>query len=412
MSGQVNQPKETAMKTQATVSHVGMDCHRTFSRLTARDAENRVVFRRRLEHADRERLRAQLRQLPAGTPVILEGSFGWGWLADELGACRLAPHLANCRKVDQWREARGMAKTNQLDADLLSELWPQRPRWWEVWLAPQAVRDQREWLRYRMGLVQVQTMTKNRVHATLHRHGILNPFSDLFGRQGQAFLQELVQAEERLRPAARQTLAGHLALLAQLRRQIAQASRTFRRQVQASATARLWDSLPGIGQILAYTIDAEVGDVRRFTSSRKLARYSLLAPLADDSGEETGEAPLGRHVGHLGRLTLKWAFIEAAHGAVRKSAHFREVFERCTDGGRHDRNRGYIAVARHLSHVGLACVKKQTPYREERPPRPGQARPAVDEGRRPESGQPDHPRARSHPRRQSDAVVDGAQACL
>lgn len=175
-----------------SISHAGMDCHRTFSRLTVRDRDNRVLFRQRLEHGDRDKLRARFQRLPAGTPVILEGSFGWGWMADELGACHLQPHLANCRKVDKWREARGMAKTNQLDADLLSELWPQGEPWWEVWLAPQEVRDQREWLRYRMGLVQIQTMTKNRIHATLHRHGILPPYSDLFGVGGRVFLKQLI----------------------------------------------------------------------------------------------------------------------------------------------------------------------------------------------------------------------------
>lgn len=172
----------------AKVSHVGMDCHRRFSRLTVRDASNRIVFRQRLEHGDRMKLRSQLRRLPAGTPVVMESSFGWGWMSDEVAGCGLDPHLANCRKVDGWREVRGMAKTNKLDADLLSELWPERSRWWEVWLAPQSVRDQREWLRYRMGLVQMQTMTKNRIHATLHRHGVLHEFSDLFGSRGRQFL--------------------------------------------------------------------------------------------------------------------------------------------------------------------------------------------------------------------------------
>lgn len=118
----------------SSVSHAGMDCHRTFSRLTSRDAQNRVLFRQRLEHEDRDKLRQRLGRLPEGTPVIIEGTFGWGWMADELKDCRLDPHLANCRKADKWREAKGMVKTNKLDADLLSELWPEKTRWWEVWL--------------------------------------------------------------------------------------------------------------------------------------------------------------------------------------------------------------------------------------------------------------------------------------
>ena len=52
---------------------------------------------------------------------------------------------------------------------------------------------------------------------------------------------------------------------------------------------------------------------------RALASYSLLAPISNDTGEpKSGGSPVGRHLGVRGNRTLKWAFIEAAHGAVRK----------------------------------------------------------------------------------------------
>jgi len=34
-----------------------------------------------LEHADRLKLPEQLGRWPKGTPVILEGTFGWGWFS-------------------------------------------------------------------------------------------------------------------------------------------------------------------------------------------------------------------------------------------------------------------------------------------------------------------------------------------
>lgn len=43
------------------IVQVGLDVHRTFSRLTARDAEGKVAWRGRLEHRDRWKLRADLR---------------------------------------------------------------------------------------------------------------------------------------------------------------------------------------------------------------------------------------------------------------------------------------------------------------------------------------------------------------
>ena len=373
------------MGMQEKVTCVGLDCHKNFSRLTARDASMKVLFRQRVEHVDREALRAQLRGLPAGTPVVLEGTFGWGWMSDDLAACGLEAHLASGRKVAAWREARGIAKNNKLDADLLSELWAQPGRrWWEVWLAPPEVRDQREWLRYRMTLVKMQTGLKNRVHATLHRHGIVHPFADLFGKAGRVFLKGLCAKSQGgtatmvtlPRESARETLGGYLKLLDQVRRQVAAVTRLLRGTVSASEEGERWRSLPGVSWVLAYTILAEVGPSARFASARKLCSYALLAPRADDSGDEDATAvPLGRHVGHAGRRTLKWAFIEAAHAAVRKSPCFKAIFDRRTDGGKRDKNRGYIAVGHELCRIGLSCCRHQRNYSEQRPPRPGTALP-------------------------------------
>lgn len=383
------------MESTKSVSRIGLDCHRTFSVATARDAQCRVVWRQRLQHADRVGLRAKLSKWPAGTPVVLEGTFGWGWMCDELTACRLEPHLANSRKTAAWRETRGMAKTNKIDADLLSELWGEQTRWWEVWLAPPEVRDRREWLRHRMGLVMVQTQVKNRIHATLHRHGIVNDLSDLFGVAGRRMLSQLADEKEDaspLRPAGRQTLKGQLILLAQLRRLIAQATREFRGTLCQCEEGQFLTSLPGVSWVLGYTILAEVGDFGRFKNADHLISYSLLAPQADDSGEDDGRPPVGRRLGQAGRRTLQWAWIEAARGAVRKSARFRDVFNRRTDNGKRDRGRGYITVANHLCRVAYSVCTKRVNYTEVPPARPGSQRQgtrAAGTSSRPGTGQPD-----------------------
>jgi transposase len=311
--------------------------------------------------------------------VVLEGTFGWGWMADELKAAGLAPRLANSRKVAAWRRSRGLAKSNRLDSDLLSELPSQQPPWWEVWLAPPAVREQRECMRYRMALVGMPTALKNRIHAVLHRHGILHEYSDLFGVQGRRFLSLLVTEKEwdrlqRGEPAcalhadrpplpesARATLKGHLQTLDQVRRQIARVTREVRQQVRRSPVARRLQTIPGIGWILAYVILAEIGRIERFQNARHLASYSLpvcvrrtgrLAPVANDSGEENpDEPPQGRHVGFIGRRTLKWAFIEAAQTAIRCPGRLKDIYDRRTNGGKRDRNRGVIAVAHELARM-------------------------------------------------------------
>jgi transposase len=363
------------METNERVACVGLDCHKTFSRVTARDADQRILWRGRWEHRDRPKLRRILRQLPAGTPVVLEGTFGWAWMADEIEAAELRPSLASSRKVAAWRKARGLAKCNRLDADLLSELPGERSRWWAIWLPPPAVRQRREWLRYRMTLVRIQTGLKNRIHALLHQHGIILDVSDLFGAAGRRALQQLLgPGAQRLPSETQLVLRGYLQLLDHVRRQIAAVLRIVRRQVTQSPVAERLRQLPGIAYILAHTIAAEVGDFSRFPTARHLASYSLLAPRANESGDDDESHPLGRHLGHAGRRTLKWAWLEAAHGAVRSGGFWRQFFDAHTDGGTRNRQHGYIRVAHRLCTVAFACQRQQSDYRADPPPRPGTRR--------------------------------------
>ena len=363
------------METETRVTQIGMDIHRKFSKVTARKANGKIAWRQRIEHPNRDKLRKQLAQWPRGTPVVLEGSFGWSWLADELTLAGLEPHLASSRKVAAWRDLHGLAKSDRTDADLLSLLGFEPRRLWEVWLPPPVVRQQREWLRYRMTLVYLQTGLKNRIHAILHRHGLFPDVVKLFGRSGRRWLQQWVTPCVGGLPAsARDSLRGYLQLLDHLRLQIARVTHTFRRQVQADPTARRLCTLPGVKWILGYTLLAEIGRIERFPSAKHLASYSLLAPRAHDSGKDKDDdrSPHGRRVGHQGRRTLKWAYIEAAHGAVSKSPALRHWFERYTRGRRQNCNRGYIGVARRICQSSYVILDKEVDYQETPPPRPGQ----------------------------------------
>jgi transposase len=131
-------------------------------------------------------------------------------------------------------------------------------------------------------------------------------------------------------------------------------------------------TIPGIGVILAYILAAEIGRIERFRNHKSLASYSLLAPRADDTGEaDPSHSPKGRHLGVRGNRTLKWAFIEASHGAVRSGGRWREIFDKVTDGGRKDCGRGYIKVARELVKVVYAVWAKGMDYQETPSARPG-----------------------------------------
>jgi len=360
-------------KIYLNVACAGMDVHYKFSNVTFRDEAGRVVRRERLEHPQRGPLWERLNRWPKGLPMVLEASFGWGWLSDLLSEAGLEPHLSNCYKLEQMRKARGWVKTNKKDADMLSLLPFETTAWWEVWRAPREVRNRREQMRFRGDLVGLQTMVKNRIHAIFHRHGIFHEFSDLFGGQGRKFLAELcLHNPTDLSYQGLLALRGQVKLLDYLRRQLADVERILHKQlVKTPLTMRL-KTIDGIGLILAHVLAAEIGMIERFRNHKALASYSLLAPRSDDTGQDDPRhSPLGRHLGKRGNRTLKWAFIEAAHGAVRSGGKWRAMFDRVTNGGKKDRNRGYIKVARELVKVVYVLWKKDVAYRDVPPQRPG-----------------------------------------
>jgi transposase len=317
---------------------------------------------------------------------VVEASFGWGWLSDEMTAAGLDVQLSNCYKVEKMRQARGGCKTNKKDADLLSLLPRESEPWWRIWLVPPEVRDQREWMRYRADLVGVQTQTKSRICAVFHRHGIFHELSDLFGGKGRAFLAELCGQGQHaggvLPAGALAAFRGQVRLLDQVRTQLAEIAKRLRHELEHDELTRRVAMIPGFGLILSHVLKSEIGQIERFGGNHnRLASYSLLGPRADDTGDQDPtKSPLGRHLGHRGNRTLKWAFIEAAHGAVRHGGRWRAMFDRVTKGGKMDRNRGYIRVARELVAVVTAIWKNGTTYQENPPARPGSgtlARPSV-----------------------------------
>ena len=76
-------------------------------------------------------------------------------------------------------------------------------------------------------------------------------------------------------------------------------------------------TIPGIAWVLGYTIAAEIGDIARFPSPRKLIGYTGLCPRVYQSGEPDRRGPLRKN----GPDYLRWALIEAAHTPPAQPAY-------------------------------------------------------------------------------------------
>ena len=104
------------------------------------------------------------------------------------------------------------------------------------------------------------------------------------------------------------TIEASLRLIDELEREITDCERELRRLGADHRYVPLLLTVPGIGWVLAYPIAAELGDIGRFASPRKLAGYSGLCPRVYQSGERDLRGPLSNQ----GPKYLRWALVEAA----------------------------------------------------------------------------------------------------
>jgi len=377
---------------------LGWDNHRKFSKVSLMEqtpeGEIRVVERARLEHHDQQAMRTWLSHLDPEIPVALEATFGWPWVADLLQELGHPVHLAHPPVVRAL--AKHEAKTDRCDGDRLGK-FQLRGILPESYLAPPEVRQRRERTRYRMALSALRTAVKNRAQAILHRHGILHDFSDLFGKAGRRFLDDLALPE-----GSRQALNGYLRLLDTLTLLIHEVEQWMVENLEADEIVRLLMTIPGIGLILAHVIRAEIGEIERFPTFRHLASYGGLAPMSDDTAGREGP----RHCSSACNHILRWAFIEAVHGVQRtkgpRGFRLRRLCARLCGSGRPKgrKSSAKVAVAHQLSKLVYVVWTKRAPYTDTPPPRPGSR-----QGRRPHkesptakttlrSDQPRHPMVR------------------
>ena len=341
------------------MQYIAFDAHRHYTLALVETPDGRIVDEERIPHA-RGALRRFLGRCEPGSPIALEALGNWYWIVDEIEEAGCVPRLVHSRKAKLML---GMInKTDTLDARGLNRL--QRAGTLPtVWIPPGQLRDWRDLPRSRMVLVRQRTQLKNRIHATLAKYALpVQEVSDLFGRQGRAWLREQLGA---LPPQTAFATAQLLEQVEALDRQV----RLFEHQMGAvfevTPEIALAMTLPGVGFILAVVIVLEVGDVARFASPEKLAAYAGTVPRVQASGGKVRYGRLRPDVNHY----LKWAFVEAANAICRLRRHYPErhvsrLYERVARRKGHQKAIG--AVARHLAEAMYWVLTKREPYHDPR----------------------------------------------
>jgi transposase len=141
--------------------YVGIDLHRRRSVIYAMDGEGEKLFCERIDN-DALRLLEVVSAAGEGAEVVIEATYGWYWAVDLLREAGFSVHLAHPSGND-WGKRR--VKNDERDARDFADLL-RLGRLAEAWIAPPAVREARELVRYRARLVQLRSGLKAQVHAS------------------------------------------------------------------------------------------------------------------------------------------------------------------------------------------------------------------------------------------------------
>jgi transposase len=205
----------------------------------------------------------------------------------------------------------------------------------EAWIAPQATRDLRALLRHRAGLVRLSTSCKNRVHAVLADRGI-GEDRGLWTGPGRAWLAGLD-----LPPIPRAIVEDCCGLLDALAIPIGRPEREIAAQAKPDPRVQALMALPGVGKLTAMTLVAEIGDIGRFPTARKLCAWAGLTPQVRNLRPQGPPRP---H--HQTGLTLGAGILQEAAQTAKRHPMFASAYGQLAD--RRGKNITTVAIARRL----------------------------------------------------------------
>jgi transposase len=315
---------------------MGLDQHR--AQITAEwiDTDTGEIARARISPALRGDVRKFLQRFSGQRlEAALEATTGWRFVAEELRAIGAEVHLAEPAETAARRGNKKRAKTDRADARHLRELL-MIGRLPESWIPPDHLLDLRAKVRLRHTLVDQRGEWQQRIQAVLYHHGFPQRHG-LLTADNRAWLVELDLPE-----TAREQITVALTMIDALDAQAAPITRELQRYARRQPGCRALMGHYGIGELTAVTILAELGDARRFSSSRHAVRYAGL----DITVHQSDQRRAPGHLSRQGPPALRWALFEAAQAARRPGSPDRGYYDQAADrlGG----NRACLALARKL----------------------------------------------------------------
>jgi transposase len=284
--------------------------------------------------------------------VVVESTYNWYWLVDGLQEHGYTVHLANPSAIKQYE---GLKHTDDtwdsfwLAHMLRLNILP------EGYIYPKEERPVRDLLRRRLLFVK---------HRTSHILSLQSMISRNLGTQMAA------NAIKRLDQGAAETLfdSPHLVLAAKsniavihfLKERIKLIEKAVKSQLTLREEFKYLLTVPGIGDILALTIMAEVGGIARFP---RVGDYSSYCRCVKSERLSNGKKK-DENNRKNGNRYLSWAYVEAANFAIRFSPSAQAFYQK-----KMAKTNGIVAIkalGNKLARASYYIMRDQVSYDPEK----------------------------------------------
>lgn len=332
-------------------SFIGIDVHKHRCVYTELDTKGKILRRGAFCNTFAE-VSDFASTLQGRESIVVEPVLNYLWLLDQLESYAGSIHVATPHKVRVIAESK--CKTDKYDSRILADLLRTNflP---ESYIAPGSIRSLRELLRQRSHLIKNRTMLKNRIRHLLFLNGSKIEAADVSSAKARRELRMMY-----LPDMVSSSIQQCLLLIEQLNRIIEPLEAEIITRTGDIKEVQLLQTIPGVGNLLAAIIYAEVVDISRFRSRKAFASYTGLTPTVRASGDSIHYGSITRH----GSRPLRTALVEAAIKVVRYSEALNRLHKRIQY--RSNVQKARVAVARKLATIIYAMLSQGKSFRCER----------------------------------------------
>ena len=334
-----------------TSSFVGVDLHKCTVTLTAVDPEGEKISQLKISTKSVHKIEMWLLELPRPSHMAVEACPFLEWFIDRFTPCVDRIDIADATELANRRGKRRKNDRND-SMDIARRL--ARGECPLGYIADQGLMQLRKLGRHWRLLSRLLSRTKHSMKSMLNAANIRGPKFDAASAQ-RWFLAH----RHLLGDVQQDAFADFIDILMVVERQRERLRRQmiFASRDRFAATISLLITVPGIAEVWATIITAEVGPFERFPNADALEFW---AGLTADMKESAGRTQSG-NITNVGSVTLRWALCQAAVTLCQCDARQEAIRQRLIK--RIGKPKANVAMARRLLRISdtqgrsnAACV--------------------------------------------------------